>query len=267
MEWAFPNIDPIAFSIGPLVIRWYALAYLAGFLLGWKYALYLVGLSSNARPNREDIDNFIPFAVLGVILGGRLGYVLFYQFDTYFDDPLTVLKVWQGGMSFHGGVLGVIAAIIGFGIVQKINLLRLSDVVCTAAPIGLFLGRCANFINSELFGRVTDKPWGMVFPYGGDQPRHPSQLYEAMLEGVVLFAVLFVMAKKSWIRTHPGILTGVFLGGYALARFIVEFYREPDFHLGFIVAEISMGQILSIPMFAFGLCVFFYALSKGRQAS
>ncbi|MAZ76557.1 MAG: prolipoprotein diacylglyceryl transferase [Micavibrio sp.] len=267
MALDFPNIDPIALSIGPFDIRWYALAYLTGFLLGWKYALYMVGLSPNSRPNREDIDNFIPFAVLGVILGGRLGYVLFYQFDTYMSDPLAIFKVWQGGMSFHGGALGVIAAIIGFSLYQKISLLRLSDMVCAAVPIGLFFGRITNFINGELFGRVTDKPWGMVFPYGGAEPRHPSQLYEAFLEGLVLFVILLVLIHRPWVRVRPGIITGVFLCGYALSRFMVEFVREPDFHLGFVAAEFSMGQVLSLPMFLLGIAVFSYSLSKGRQVS
>ncbi|NQZ13360.1 MAG: prolipoprotein diacylglyceryl transferase [Alphaproteobacteria bacterium] len=267
MSLPFPNIDPVALSIGPIDIRWYALAYLAGFLLGWKYALYLTGLSANNRPNRDDIDNFIPFTVLGVILGGRLGYVLFYQFETYLSDPLSIFMVWQGGMSFHGGVLGVITAIIGYGLYQKIHLLRLSDIVCAVVPIGLFLGRIANFINGELFGRVTDKPWGFVFPYGGPEPRHPSQLYEAFLEGLLLLGILAVLIHKPLVRVRPGIVTGVFLMGYALSRFIVEFAREPDAHLGFIIGQVSMGQLLSLPMFLFGAAVMTYSLSKGRQVA
>lgn len=267
MALDFPNIDPIAFSIGPFDIRWYALAYLTGFLLGWKYALYMVGLNPDSRPNREDIDNFIPFAVLGVILGGRLGYVLFYQFDNYMSDPISIFKVWQGGMSFHGGTLGVITAVIGFSLYQKINLLRLSDMVCAAVPIGLFFGRITNFINGELFGRVTDKPWGMIFPYGGPEARHPSQIYEAFLEGVVLFVISLVLIHRPWVRVRPGIITGVFLCGYALSRFLVEFVREPDFYLGFVAADFSMGQVLSLPMFLLGAVVLSYSLSKGRQVA
>lgn len=267
MHLSFPNIDPVAISIGPLDIRWYALAYLTGFLLGWKYALYMVGLNPNNRPNRDDIDNFIPFAVLGVILGGRLGYALFYQFDMYVSDPVAIFKVWQGGMSFHGGVLGVITAIIGFAIYHKINVLRLSDMVCAAVPIGLFFGRIANFINGELFGRVTEKSWGMVFPYGGELPRHPSQLYEAFLEGLVLFFVGIILIHRPWVRARPGVVTGVFLGGYAISRFMIEFVREPDFQLGFVLGHFSMGQVLSLPMFLFGLCIIAYSVFKNRQVA
>jgi len=265
MALTFPNIDPVAISIGPLDIRWYALAYMAGFLLGWKMALYLVGLArEGARPNREDIDNFIPFAVLGVILGGRLGYILFYQFESYAADPLAIFKIWQGGMSFHGGVLGVIAAIIGFGLYHKIHVLRLSDIVCAVVPIGLFFGRLANFINGELFGRVTDKPWGMVFPYGGAEPRHPSQLYEAVFEGLVLFMIMLFITRKTRLD-RPGVITAIFLCGYAMARFCIEFYREPDFHLGFIAGSFSMGQVLCVPMFMLGLGVLIYARKGVRK--
>lgn len=267
MAIQFPDISPIAVSLGPLDIRWYALAYLVGFLAGWKYALYLVGLNPNHRPNKDDIDNFIPFAVLGVILGGRLGYVLFYQFDVYMHDPLAALRIWQGGMSFHGGVLGVIVAIIGYALYNKINVLRLADIVCAAVPIGLFLGRLANFVNGELFGRVTTAPWGVIFPYGGEEPRHPSQIYEAVLEGLVLFVVLFVLSTRTWVRARPGFITGVFLSGYALARFAVEFFREPDFNLGFIVQQFSMGQVLSVPMFILGLCVIFYAQAYFKKSA
>ena len=173
----FPNIDPVALALGPIQIRWYALAYLAGFLLGWRYCLHLAGLSARAgaqRPNREDIDDFLPWVILGVILGGRIGYVLFYQFELYAQHPLEALKIWHGGMSFHGGALGVIAALIIYPIVRKFPHLRLADMVCACVPIGLFFGRVANFINGELFGRITDSPLGMVFPGGGPFPRHPS---------------------------------------------------------------------------------------------
>lgn len=262
MAIPFPDIDPVALSLGPLDIRWYSLAYLAGFLLGWKYALHLCGLSPKNRPNKDDIDNFLPWAVLGVILGGRLGYVLFYQPAIYLADPLGAFKVWEGGMAFHGGAMGVIIALFVFAWRHKIQLLRLSDVVCAVVPIGLFFGRLANFVNGELFGRPTEAPWGIVFPFGGDLPRHPSQIYEALLEGALLFVILLFLMKNSWTRNRPGITTGAFLALYGAFRMVVELFREPDAHLGFIVAEISMGQILSIPMVVVGAGAIIYALRK-----
>lgn len=260
MALTFPNIDPVALEIGPLVIRWYALAYLAGFLGGWKYAMHLAGLSPNNRPTKDDIDNFLPFAVLGVILGGRLGYVLFYQPSLYAANPLDAFKVWEGGMAFHGGALGVIIALVVFSWVKKIQLLRLSDIVCACVPIGVFFGRIANFINGELFGRPSDAPWAMAFPRGGEAPRHPSQLYEALLEGALLFVILLILVKNNWVRNHPGIVTGSFLAGYGAFRMFVEQYRQPDAHLGFIIGEISMGQLLSLPMVLVGLGVIAYGL-------
>lgn len=263
MTIPFLEIDPVAFSIGPVVVRWYALAYLAGFLGGWKYALHLCGLNAQNRPTRDDIDNFLPYAVLGVILGGRIGYVLFYQPALYASNPLDALKVWEGGMAFHGGALGVILALILFAWLNKIQLLRLSDIVCACVPIGIFFGRIANFINGELFGRPTDAPWGVVFPWGGAYPRHPSQLYEAILEGAILFVILLILYKKDKVRNHPGVVTGAFLVGYAAFRLFVEQFRQPDAHLGFIVGEISMGQLLSVPMFLLGLGVIGYVF-KGK---
>ncbi len=261
----FPEIDPIAISLGPLEIRWYALAYLAGFLLGWKYALHLCGLSSNNRPTKDDIDNFIPFAVLGVILGGRLGYVLFYQPALYAASPLDAFKVWEGGMAFHGGALGVILALILFAWRQKIQLLRLSDIVCACVPIGLFFGRIANFINGELFGRVTDAPWAMVFPRGGSYPRHPSQLYESLLEGALLFFILLFLYKKMNFAARPGVVSGAFLAGYGVFRMIVELFRQPDAHIGFVFSQISMGQVLSLPMVLVGGGLMTYAFIKDRK--
>ncbi len=261
----FPNIDPIAFSVGPLVVRWYALAYLVGFLAGWKYCVWLASKESKLLPTREQIDDFLPWAILGVIAGGRIGYVLFYQLPYYADDPLSAFKVWQGGMSFHGGALGVIIALFVYAFVKKIPLLRLTDIVCAAVPIGVFFGRIANFINSELWGRVTDKPWGVVFPNGGEMARHPSQLYEAALEGIILFWILFILYLMPSTRNRPGIVTGAFLAGYGIFRMIVENYREPDAHLGFIYGSISMGQILSIPMIMLGLGVIGYAILKRRN--
>lgn len=265
MIFDFPSIDPVAFSIGPLVVRWYALAYLAGFLLGWKYVMYLAGLDQAHRPNRDDVDDFLPWTMLGVILGGRLGYVLFYQFALYSQNPLEILKVWHGGMSFHGGALGVILALIIYPLVKKFNPFRLADMVCAAVPIGLFFGRIANFINGELFGRVSEGGIGVVFPAGGPLPRHPSQLYEAALEGAVLFLILFVVIRSDRLRAMPGFTSGVFLAGYGAFRAFVEVFREPDAHLGFIIGHISMGQILSFPMIAAGLGLMVFAFLNHRE--
>ncbi|MFP4314391.1 MAG: prolipoprotein diacylglyceryl transferase [Alphaproteobacteria bacterium] len=259
----FPNIDPVAFYLGPFPIRWYALAYIAGFLAGWKYCLYLAGLDNDKRPNKTDIDDFLPWAILGVIAGGRFGYVIFYQWEFYASDPLEIARIWNGGMAFHGGILGVIVSLIAYSIKRQIPLLRLSDILACATPIGLFFGRIANFINGELFGRVTNVPWGMNFPRGGGMDRHPSQLYEAALEGLLLFGILFLLVRMQHIRDHAGILSGVFLAGYGGARFFVEFYREPDLQIGYIAGVLTMGQILCIPMILGGMVLIAYgAFSK-----
>ncbi|GJL85353.1 MAG: prolipoprotein diacylglyceryl transferase [Micavibrio sp.] len=259
MIFEFPNIDPIAFSVGPLSVRWYALAYIAGFLLGWRYCLYLVGLNKDVRPNKDDIDDYLAWAILGVILGGRFGYVLFYQSSLYMDNPLEVLKLWHGGMSFHGGVVGVVLSLLIYAGVKKINVFRLADMAACAAPIGVFFGRITNFINGELFGRVTDVPWGIVFPRGGELPRHPSQLYESLLEGLALFTILAILARRESIRARPGVLSGVFLFGYGFFRSVAELFRQPDDQLGFLWGGSSMGQLLSIPMMLAGLFLIAYA--------
>jgi phosphatidylglycerol:prolipoprotein diacylglycerol transferase len=256
----FPLIDPVAFSVGPLAVRWYALAYLAGFLLGWRYCLYLAGLDKDSRPSKQDIEDFLPWVIVGVILGGRIGYVLFYQFELYAQYPLEALKIWRGGMSFHGGALGVIIALIVYPLVKKFNQFRLADMVCAAVPIGLFFGRIANFINGELYGRATESPLGIVFPHGGEFPRHPSQLYEAALEGAVLFVILFALIRCKLVREKPGIVSGVFLAGYGLFRAFVEFFREPDEHIGYLFEVFSMGQMLSLPMILGGLGLVGFAL-------
>ena len=267
MALSFPHIDPVALSLGPLEVRWYALAYFAGFLIGWWYGIYLTRLSPHQRPDKNDIDDFIPWAVLGVILGGRIGYTCFYNFSYYAQNPLEVLQVWEGGMSFHGGVLGVITAILVFSYAKNISMLRLSDIFCTAAPFGIFFGRVSNFINGELYGRVTDMPWGVVFPYAGELPRHPSQLYEAVLEGLVLGILLFVLAHRNEVRSRPGVLTGVFLIVYGLSRIAVEFVREPDAHIGFVFASYSMGQILSVPLIILGSILISVAIRKKHESS
>lgn len=261
MALEFPIIDPVALSLGPLQIRWYALAYLAGFLLGWRYCMKLAGFDAGVRPNREDIDDVLTWIILGVILGGRLGYVLFYNLPYYSGSPLEALKVWQGGMSFHGGALGVIIAMIAYAKVKGFSFLRLADIVCAAVPIGLFFGRIANFINGELFGRVAGEgvPWAMAFPRGGDLPRHPSQLYEAALEGAVLFVILAVMIKSNAIRNRPGVVSAAFLAGYGIFRGFVELFREPDAHIGLYFDLVSQGQLLCVPMIVVGLGYIAYA--------
>jgi phosphatidylglycerol---prolipoprotein diacylglyceryl transferase len=248
----FPAIDPIAVELGPIAIRWYALAYVASLLLAWRYIRRLA-LKPPALLSAEASDDLLVWATLGVILGGRLGYVLFYKPGYYLAHPLEALQVWQGGMSFHGGLLGVTLAIILFARRIDRSPLQVADLVAPAVPIGLGLGRLANFVNGELYGRVSDVPWAMVFPMGGPVPRHPSQLYQAGLEGVVLFLLLFIAGRSGRLAGQPGRLTGLFLIGYAVARGIGELFRQPDAHLGFLVAGATMGQLLSLPMLAAGV--------------
>jgi len=261
LSLAFPAIDPIAISIGPIAIRWYALAYIAGLLLGWKYVVYYCTKTPNIMSKR-DVDDLLFWATLGVILGGRLGYILFYNLDYYLDNPANILKVWQGGMAFHGGFMGVIVAIILFARKRDISILAVLDAAAVATPIGLFFGRIANFINGELYGRTTDVAWGFVFPNGGPEPRHPSQLYEAALEGLILFVVLFILSRKAFVRHRPGILGGTFVAGYGISRIIVEFFRQPDAQLGYLAGGITMGQVLSIPMVLAGIGCIVYALKS-----
>ena len=247
-----PDIDPVAFSVGKLAIRWYALSYVAGIFLGWWYLGHI-----DKEPkifSQKAYDDFIMWAVLGVIVGGRLGYVLFYGLEHFLEHPLDIFAVWNGGMSFHGGVLGSILAMYLMSCIYKINFLKMTDLVACVTPIGLFFGRIANFINGELYGRVTDVSWAVVFNTDKYRyPRHPSQLYEAFLEGIVLLVILAVLVRKDSIRARSGMLSGVFMAGYALFRFTAEFFREPDIHIGFILESVTMGQILSIPMFMLGI--------------
>ncbi len=256
----FPAIDPIALEIGPLAIRWYALAYLAGFLLGWRYCVRLARKAPLA-PTPEHIDEFLTWAVIGVIVGGRLGFVLFYEPTYYLQNPVEIVKIWTGGMSFHGGLLGVAVAEVLFAWRHRIRLLSLADVIAAAAPIGLFFGRIANFINGELWGRATDLPWAMVFPHplAGGVPRHPSQLYEAVLEGLVLFVVCWLLVRRREVRLRPGLVTGVFLIGYGIGRFLVEFVRESDPALGDVLLGMTMGQALCVPMVLAGFGLVLYA--------
>ena len=253
----FPNIDPVAIHLGPIGIRWYSLAYIAGILLGWWYVAKEHARKPIPNFTPKGLDDMVAWAVAGIIIGGRLGYVLFYKPDYYMEHPGQILHLWEGGMSFHGGLIGVITAFILFCRKHNIRFLQLIDVIACAAPFGLFFGRLANFINGELYGRVSDVPWAMVFPRGGDLPRHPSQLYEAGLEGIILFSVLHTMLKYTNARDKPGMLGGIFIAGYALARMTVECFREPDEFLGFFMGYVTMGQILSVPMLAYGLYLIF----------
>ena len=256
----YPSIDPVLFQLGPLVIRWYALAYIGGLLLGWWYMRALAAQSPVAA-ERDEVDDFLVWATLGVVFGGRLGYVLFYNPGFYLDNPSLIFAVWRGGMSFHGGLLGVAAAAALFAHRRGIRLLPFADLLACIAPIGLFLGRIANFINGELFGRVSEAPWAMIFPRGGPNPRHPSQLYEAGMEGAVLFVVLFFLRRREAVRRRAGLLTGVFLAGYGVARTIAELFRQPDIHLGFLSGGTTMGQWLSAPMLAAGV----YLMVRARR--
>jgi len=261
MALNFPAIDPIALSIGPIDIRWYALAYLAGFLCGWALLKRFLRLYPSPHINDDMIDDLLTWIVVGVVLGGRLGYVLFYNFDYYSAHPLDALKIWQGGMAFHGGLIGVITAMILFARYNRIPFFDIADRIAVVTPIGLFFGRIANFINAELLGRPWDGPWAIIFREG-DVARHPSQIYQALTEGLVLFLFLFILQRYDHIRDRRGLLAGFFLIGYGTMRFFTEFTRKPDAHLGFIMMYFSMGQILCIPMIIIGAAI---ALSSKQR--
>ena len=254
---AFPVFDPIAISLGPIAIRWYALAYIGGIVLGWIYARSLVKkerLWGGPAPiSLVQLDDFILWVTIGIIVGGRTGYVLFYNPAFFIQHPAEIFQLWNGGMSFHGGFLGCVAAVMLFARKNEIPILSLGDITTAVAPIGMLLGRIANFINSELWGRPADSsvPWAMVFPNGGPLPRHPSQLYEAVLEGILLFAVLAVMVRMGALK-RPGLILGSFIAIYALARITGELFREPDAQLGFLWGGLTMGMLLSVPMIIAG---------------
>lgn len=254
---AFPVFDPIAISLGPIAIRWYALAYIGGIVLGWIYARALVKreqLWGGPEPiTLVQLDDFILWVTIGIIVGGRTGYVLFYNPAFFVQHPAEIFQLWNGGMSFHGGFLGCVAAVMLFARKNGISILSLGDITTAVAPIGLLLGRLANFINSELWGRTADAsvPWAMVFPNGGPLPRHPSQLYEAGLEGILLFAILALMIRMGALK-RPGLILGSFIAIYAFARIASEFFREPDPQLGFLWGGLTMGMLLSVPMVIVG---------------
>ncbi len=258
----FPTIDPIALQIGPIAIKWYGLAYVAALSFAWWYARKLAGsteLWKTSFLSPSQVDDLLFWCALGVVVGGRLGYVLFYNPGYYLSNLAEIPAVWQGGMSFHGGFLGVVLAMYLFARAKGVEFLQIFDLAGAVVPAGLFFGRIANFINAELWGRATDVPWGVVFPSGGPGPRHPSQLYEAALEGVVLFVLIWWLSHRLLKFHQPGFVAGTFAAGYGASRIVVEFFREPDAHIGYLAGPITMGMVLSFPMLIAGLGLMVWA--------
>ena len=264
---AFPNIDPVAFSIGPLDVRWYSLGYIVGLLFAIWYGKRLTRNTAlwgdNLKTKPEHVDDFLIWATIGIIVGGRIGYVLFYKPSILTGNPLEIFQVWNGGMSFHGGFLGTIVAGYLFTRRNKIPFWQMFDLAAATVPVALFLVRIANFIKGELFGRPTDVPWAMVFPWGGPQPRHPSQLYEAALEGIILFTIIQIAIYRFKVLKRTGFASGLFCIGYGTSRIIVEFFREPDAHIGYIANWFTLGMIYSLPMIFAG---FWLLYNAKRQA-
>ena len=269
----FPAIDPnaivipIPFADLSIPIRWYALAYIAGILLGWLYARWLVRTpalwGTRPRPGVADIDDLVTWVTLGIVVGGRLGYILFYDLGVYLADPIKMIRINDGGMAFHGGLLGVIVAVAAFCRHKRVPFVAVFDVIAVVVPIGLFFGRLANFVNGELWGRPTDVPWAMVFPdpRAGNLPRHPSQLYQAALEGALLLAVLAVVVRMGGLR-RPGLTLGLFGAGYGVVRLVGETFRMPDPQLGFLFGPVTMGMLLSLPMVLIGGAIVWRALAR-----
>ena len=243
------NFDPVAIQLFSIEIRWYSLSYILGIVLGWVVAKKFFIYNQEIK---DKFDDYITYIILGIIVGGRLGYVLIYNFNYYFNNPLDIFKIWEGGMSFHGGILGIIFVTILFARNNKQNPFSYLDIVSLVSPIGIFFGRISNFINSELYGTTTNLPWGVKFIKIDDLYRHPSQLYEAALEGIILFVILFYFKKKGFLK-YPGIISGIFLIFYSIFRFIIEFVRVPDEQLGYIIFNLTMGQIISLFFFIVGI--------------
>ena len=263
------NFDPVLVDLGLFQIRWYSLAYIFGIVIGWVYAIKIIKFTARNTHNfipikKSHFDNLIVYLVLGIILGGRLGYVVFYNFEYYSQNFFEIFKLWQGGMSFHGGLLGVIVSIVIFSKNMNNNFFKFSDIVACAAPIGIFFGRIANFINGELYGKISTVPWAIIFPNDGYEPRHPSQLYEAILEGIVLFILINFFAFKKKLLFKPGYISGYFLISYSILRTIGECFREPDKHLGYFFTYFSLGILLSLLTLIFG-CLIIFLSKKNEQ--
>ena len=262
------NFDPVLIDLGYFQVRWYSVAYIFGIILGWVYAYNLIKVTEKENHNRKrfikDFDDLVIYLIFGIIIGGRFGYVFFYNFEYYYQNLNEIFKIWQGGMSFHGGLLGVIVATFIFSKINKRSFFKLTDIVSCAAPIGIFLGRIANFINGELIGKTTSLPWSVIFPAEDNLPRHPSQLYEAFLEGLLLFVLINYLAFKKNFLLKTGYISALFLIFYSIARIIGENFREPDVHLGYLFNFFSMGSLLSLITFIFG-CIIIFIINKNEQ--
>jgi phosphatidylglycerol:prolipoprotein diacylglycerol transferase len=261
LQIPYPNIDPVFLRIGPLQLRWYGLMYMLAFIIGY-FVLKHYAKQKNLSLTTDDLYDLLFYVIVGVMVGGRLGYVLFYDLGSYLADPLSVLAIWQGGMSFHGGLIGVVLAVFYVCHRRRWNFWETGDLIAVAVPIGLGLGRLGNFINGELYGRPSNLPWAMIFPEGGNTPRHPSQLYEALLEGVVLFLILRWIYVK---RFYRGTVVWALIGFYGLFRFLVEFVREPDTHIGFDLGPFTRGQLLTLPMLVVGLTMMLIYARRSPQ--
>jgi phosphatidylglycerol---prolipoprotein diacylglyceryl transferase len=259
----FPDINPIIISFGPLAVSWYSLSYVVGILLGWQYIIKLIEKKYSTL-EKQHVDDFVTWVIIGIILGGRLGYVLFYDPVKYLSNPIEILKTYEGGMSFHGGVIGFVIASFIFTRKNKIKYFTLVDMVAASAPIAIFLGRIANFINAELYGRITDAPWAFIFPGSDGMPRHPSQLYESAMEGFALFFILYFCITKYKALKKPGLVSGIFLILYSIFRLIIENFREPDAHIGFHAEFITRGQLLCLPMLITGIILIKYSKSNAN---
>ena len=254
------NFDPVLIDLGIFQIRWYSIAYILGILIGWMYANKIIKLTSNNKYNFKQVtttqfDDLIVYLVIGIILGGRLGYVIFYNLEYYTQNLLEIFKLWQGGMSFHGGLIGIIISTILFSKKSNTNFFKFADIISCVAPIGILLGRMANFINGELYGKITTLPWGIIFPYADNLPRHPSQIYEAILEGIVLFLIINYLALKKELLFKTGFVSAYFLIFYSILRIFSEIFREPDIHLGLIFNYFSMGTLLSLLTIIIGIFI------------
>ncbi len=260
----FHELNPIAFTLGPLEIRWYSLSYIFGILISWLIInKILIKYKNNL--NSQIINELINYLIIGIILGGRIGYIIFYNLDFYITNPIEIVKIWNGGMSFHGGLLGVIISIFIFCKSKRLNFFDLTDLISLVTPIGIFFGRIANFINGELYGRITETNFGIVFSKGGSYPRHPSQLYEAFFEGIILYFLLNILFFCTHLKFLRGCITGLFLLLYGFFRFFIEYFREPDEHIGLIFDYITMGQVLCLPMIIFGIILIIHSLYKFKN--